>query len=126
MSGHMKTRHTKILVDGLVFLLPNDKKESFITLIEAIGAKLQSIRNEPNINADEVLSGIYNKLPKGALHLQAARSKEGLSQKDLMNATGIAVYNISKMENGHRTIGKNVASKLAKVLKIDPELLLQK
>ena len=38
---------------------------------------------------------------------------------------GISQENLSKMENGKRPIGKNVAKKLGKTLCINPKLLIQ-
>lgn len=122
MSDHMKKRHTEISIDGKIYLLPDDKKESVFIMLEALGIKL---KHPTDILAKDLLAPLYKKLPKGAIHLRTARTKEGLSQKDLMNKTGIPVYNISKMENGSRPIGSKLAAKIAKALKINIKLLLQ-
>ena len=55
--------------------------------------------------------------------LRGARYREGMSQKELARRSGISQENISRMENGHRPVGAQVAKKLAKVLHIDPDLL---
>lgn len=60
---------------------------------------------------------------KAGLALRGARYRERLSQKDLAQLTSISQENISKMENGQRSIGPQVAKKLAKALRIDLELL---
>ena len=59
------------------------------------------------------------------LTLRGARYREGLSQKELAKRSGVSQENISRMENGKRPIGVNVAKKLAKVLNTSPELLIQ-
>lgn len=48
--------------------------------------------------------------------LAVRRRNAGLTQKKLSEKTGIAVPNISQMENGKRAIGASTAKKLAKVL----------
>lgn len=62
---------------------------------------------------------------KVGLVLRGARYREGLSQKDLAKLTGISQENISKMENGHRSIGTAVARKIANALNINEKLLSQ-
>jgi DNA-binding XRE family transcriptional regulator len=54
----------------------------------------------------------------GGVALRGARSKEGLTQKQLAALVGIAQHHISEMENGKRPIGKETAKKLAEALGI--------
>ena len=56
--------------------------------------------------------------------IRGARGKEGLTQKQLAELTGIAQHHISEMENGKRPIGKEMAKKLAKVLDMDYRVFL--
>ena len=70
----------------------------------------------------EVLSFSDEELP-GVL-LSGARYREGLTQMQLAEQTGIPRRHISDMENGKRPIGKQNARKLAEVLNIDPRRLL--
>ncbi len=56
--------------------------------------------------------------------LRGARGKEGLTQKQLAEKTGIAQHHISEMENGKRPIGKETARKLATVLRVDYRVFL--
>ena len=55
--------------------------------------------------------------------LEVARLKAGLSQKQLAGTMGIRQTMISEYENGRRPITKNMAGRMAKVLKIKPERL---
>lgn len=57
-------------------------------------------------------------------NLAAARFKEGLTQMQLSEKTGIPRRHISEMENGRRGIGKQNARKLGAALNIDPRLLV--
>jgi len=64
---------------------------------------------------DEQLPGIA---------LAGARGKEGLTQRQLYELTGIPQRHISEMENGKRPIGKETAKKLGKALKISYKVFL--
>lgn len=50
--------------------------------------------------------------------LRAYRTREGLTQKQLAQATGIPQRHISEIENGKRGIGKERAQKFSKALHI--------
>ena len=56
--------------------------------------------------------------------LRAYRHREGLTQKQLAELTGIPQHHISEMENGKRCIGKERARKLAAALHCDYRRLL--
>lgn len=62
--------------------------------------------------ADEELPGVF---------LAGARYREGLTQAQLAEATGIPRRHISEMEHGKRPIGKQTAKKLAEALKVVPK-----
>ena len=56
--------------------------------------------------------------------LAGARYREGLTQIQLSEMTGIPQRHISEMENGKRPIGKEMAKRLGKVLNISYKILL--
>ncbi|GKT09522.1 helix-turn-helix transcriptional regulator [Desulforhabdus sp. TSK] len=56
--------------------------------------------------------------------LVGARGKEGLTQKQLSELTGIPQRHISEMENGKRPIGKEMARKLGKALRVGYKVFL--
>lgn len=58
------------------------------------------------------------------LMLRGARKKDGLNQIELAKRLGIAQYNLSKMENGERPIGKKMAKKLAEIFNTDYRIFL--
>jgi DNA-binding XRE family transcriptional regulator len=60
----------------------------------------------------------------GGIAIRGGRGKEGLTQKQLTELTGIAQHHISEMENGKRPIGKETAKKLAAALKLDYRVFL--
>jgi ribosome-binding protein aMBF1 (putative translation factor) len=60
----------------------------------------------------------------GGVAIRGGRGKEGLTQKQLAELTGIAQHHLSEMENGKRPIGKETARKLAVALNIDYRVFL--
>lgn len=52
------------------------------------------------------------------LYLQGLRIRDGYTQEQLGELIGVSQNNISAMENGHRSIGKDIAQRLAKVFKV--------
>ena len=56
--------------------------------------------------------------------LRGSRYKEELTQKQLADMTGIPQRHISEMENGKRTIGKEMAKRLGKALNIGYKVFL--
>jgi transcriptional regulator with XRE-family HTH domain len=73
---------------------------------------------------EELAKDRIAKYKKSGLALRGARYREGISQKELAHLSGVSQENISRMENGKRAIGTQVAKKLAKVLRIDFALLI--
>jgi ribosome-binding protein aMBF1 (putative translation factor) len=68
-------------------------------------------------------SGI-EELSEIGLALRGSRYKEEMTQKELAEKIGVKQAHISEMENGKRTIGKNIAHRLAEVFKVDYRLFL--
>ncbi len=56
--------------------------------------------------------------------LRGSRYKEGLTQRQLSDITGIPQRHISEMENGKRSIGKEMAKRLGKALNIGYRVFL--
>ena len=55
-----------------------------------------------------------------------ARKREALTQKELAHLVGVSQTHISEMEHGKRPIGKDMARRLAKVLKVNYRVFLYK
>lgn len=82
---------------------------------QMIGVKVKGV-TEWNLEEKELydLEEISPELAwnSGGVAIRGARGKEGLTQKQLAELTGIAQHHISEMENGKRPIGKETARKL--------------
>ena len=64
----------------------------------------------------------YEDLP--GVCLRGSRYKEGISQRQLSEMTGVPRRHITEMENGKRSIGKEMAKRLGKALNIGYKVFL--
>ena len=101
MRGHTRTHHTKDVI-------PSSYLED----------------EDAPIDAGDYFKSVYGDFPKAAVYLSGLRHREGLTQIELAKLLGVAQYNISKMENGKRPIGKEMAKRLSKLFKTDYRLFL--
>jgi len=60
----------------------------------------------------------------GSVALRGARKREGLTQKELARLLGVSQTHISEMEHGKRPMGKDMAKRLARALKVDYRVFL--
>ena len=127
MSVRMKAHPTKDCVYKVVIEMPNKKTVSSSISAEdfpKLRAFLEKHSEFESVAWDELARDRLAKYKASGLALRGARYRERLSQKELAKRSGISQENISRMENGHRPVGDKVAKKLAKVLHIDPALLI--
>ncbi len=62
---------------------------------------------------------------KAGLVLRGMRYRESMSQNELAKRSGVHQNEISKIENGKRTVGEKVAKRLAETLHFNYQLLLE-
>jgi DNA-binding XRE family transcriptional regulator len=94
--------------------LPDDKISQIQEAVAAIlGAEGDSLP----------LEEVFPDLHQGSA-IRGLRLREGLTQEQLARLLGIKRPNLSEMENGKRPIGKNMAKRLAQVLKTDYKVFL--
>jgi DNA-binding XRE family transcriptional regulator len=124
----MKAHHTDSRIK-VVIVTPVSKKVSYINS-ENVG-KLEAFLKKYSEEDDtpvawEVLAKErLEKYKKAGLVLRGMRYRESMSQKELAQKSGVSQNEISKIENGKRTIGIKVATKLAEALNIDYRLLIE-
>jgi DNA-binding XRE family transcriptional regulator len=70
-------------------------------------------------------ASVAKRLVAGESPLKAIREWRGLTQSELGKKSGVAVQYISQMERGARNMGRKVAGKLAKTLRVSAEALLE-
>ncbi len=76
------------------------------------------------ITSDEFFDKYFTGKSRWAVALCGYRTREGLTQRELAELTGIPQRHISEMENGKRPIGKETARKLATALNVDYRVFL--
>ncbi len=79
---------------------------------------------EAPITLEDFFSKHFPGQTEAAVSLRGLRTRENMSQVKLAELTGIPQRHISEMENGKRSIGKERAKKLAKVLNADYRMFL--
>lgn len=85
-------------------------------------AKSIEEEGERNFTVDEVFPDLVGQ--EKTIILRAYRNREGLTQRQLAELTGIPQRHLSEMENGKRPIGKENAKKIGQALKVDYRFLL--
>jgi DNA-binding XRE family transcriptional regulator len=96
------------------YRLPDDKISKIQEALAAIlGAEDESLP----------LEEVFPDLHQGSA-IRGLRLREGLTQEQLARLLGVKRTNLSEMENGKRPIGKNMAKRLAQVLKTDYKIFL--
>lgn len=133
MSEPTKTHHTKALdmVEILFstrqrYSIPINRINDLIHLLESIKyvKKLTPNTNTDWVSIEELIAEDVANYTKPGLALSGARHKAGLTQIELANKLGIRQENLSKMENGKRTISISMAKQLSKILKVDYRIFL--
>ena len=116
MLEHTNALHTETV--RLAFEVPPALVDKVLETMHSYGLREE---NEA-VPWREALNVRDEDLP--ATCLRGGRTKEGLTQKQLSEITGIPRCHISAMENGKRPIGKKMARVLATALKLDARLFL--
>ena len=93
-----------------------------IVMLRDFAKEIGLLETTDTVTVEEAFLG-YAENPLG-MALRGARYREGLTQRQLAELTGINRRHISEMEHGKRPIGKETAKKLAAVLHCDYRVLL--
>jgi DNA-binding XRE family transcriptional regulator len=115
MSEAMKKRTTGGYVE-VRFRIPVTKVMEAKQALASYGA----IAEEPESVPWEEVYPDFN----GSVALRGARKREALTQKELARLVGVNQTHISEMEHGKRPIGKDMAKRLAKVLRVNYRVFL--
>lgn len=116
MQAHTKKRLTKTI--ELKFIGPIVNMAQAIEALKPLGF----VDTSDSIPWREVLKYKDEELP--SVCLRGGRYREGLTQIQLAELTGIPQRHISEMENGKRPIGKEMAKRLGKALNISYKVFL--
>ena len=133
MSDRMKTHHTNSQSDTckIIIITPNKEKISYISTknigkLEAFLEKhADTEESDQPIAWEELAKDRIAKYKKSGLVLRGMRYRENMSQKNLAKLSGVSQNEISKIENGKRTVGEKVAKRIAEALNFDYRLLIE-
>jgi DNA-binding XRE family transcriptional regulator len=81
-------------------------------------------KTEDYTSIDDLFSGLTQKSGEPSVLLKGLRYREGLSQIEFAKKINITQANLSAIENGRRTIGKELAKRIADIFILDYRLLL--
>ncbi|HEM6962617.1 TPA: helix-turn-helix transcriptional regulator [Legionella pneumophila] len=131
MLGHTKTHHTekdaikaKIKADLTAFKKCYVKKIeeddlSFIRELQEEFENLLYLSDPETVSADEAFKDLINQYGKAGALLKGIRIREELNQTDFAKLIGVTQANLSSMESGARSIGKNKAKIIAEMFDVD-------
>ncbi len=131
MSAHMKAPHTSNVVKVTIEISVRNKRVVYIPAdnFEKVETFLQKhSTSEESIETDDwktLAKDRIEKYKKAGIVLRGARYREHISQKELAKRSKTSQADISKIENGKRTVGEKLAKRLARVLNIDYKMLLE-
>ncbi len=90
-----------------------------------IAAKKRSTKaKERSIPWREVFKEEIEDYSEAGLMLRGSRGKADVTQKELAAAIGVSQHHISEMENGKRTIGREMAKRLGAFFKTSYKIFL--
>jgi DNA-binding XRE family transcriptional regulator len=115
MSAPMKVPRTSqvaISISNKRFMVPAPRAAAILELV-------REYQIEENVPADDVLREVHEKYGKTGSVIRGFRGREDMTQIELARKLGVTQGDLSKMENGKRTVGKQMAHRLAKVFSTD-------
>jgi DNA-binding XRE family transcriptional regulator len=101
------------------FMVPAPRAAAILELVREY-----RVEDDEIVPADEVLKDVYKKYGKSGSVIRGYRAREGMTQIGLAKKLGVTQGDLSKMENGKRTVGKEMAHRLAKVFDTDYRVFL--
>lgn len=117
MSALTKKHHTddvaKISWHGGYYAVPVEVMERY---------KVTS--DDQYTSVDDLFSDLTQKSGELGVLLKGLRYREGLSQIEFAKKLNISQTNLSAMENGKRSIGKELAKRIAEFFKLDYRIFL--
>ena len=115
MSAPMKVPRTSqvtISISNKRFMVPAPRAAAILELV-------REYQVEENVPADDVLREVHEKYGKTGSVIRGFRAREEMAQIELARKLGVTQGDLSKMENGKRPVGKEMARRLAKVFSTD-------
>ncbi len=115
MKKHPTEKIAKVSWHGGLYALPIEIMERYKVTIED---------SDDYISIDELFGDLTLGSGEPATLLKGLRYREALSQLEFAKKLNISQTNLSAMENGRRTIGKELAKRIADVFGLDYRIFL--
>ena len=127
MSAPMRMRPTRVIVSPSVknwrrMEVPESVYKRIIAFFHDEGIEVKEA--EEMLSPNEAFKDLLEKYGRAGTHLRGLRFREELTQVELAKKLGITQADLSKIESGKRPIGKNLATRIGKLFKIDYRLFL--
>jgi DNA-binding XRE family transcriptional regulator len=107
------------------YFIPNSEQDKLNSFLKKLTIDKSEIDLWDEAKPWETLAkDRLQKYGKAGLVLRGARYRENMSQVQLAKKSGVNQTEISKIENGKRSVGEKVAKRLAKALNIHYQLLM--
>lgn len=103
------------------FAIPASQKREVVKFITSC---IKQAALEKSVPAEKILPELADDSLRPAAMLRGARYKAQLTQAELAAKLAIRQHHLSEMENAKRPIGRDMARRLAVVLKCDYRLFL--
>lgn len=121
MSVAGKTRLTKIEISEgkkrKLYLVPKEIAQAMSLLLESKEGSSQG--SQESIDAFDLYPHLKDPVKRAATVFQGIRLRHGLTQKEMGKKIGLHQTDVSKIEKGERPIGKRLAMRIGKALRID-------
>jgi DNA-binding XRE family transcriptional regulator len=113
MSAHMRKRHTRQAKNvicmhhaGAIYKFPKKVAERYRV-------------DDESVSVEDVFKDINDAYSKPGALLRGIRVREGLTQVKLAKLLKVTQSDISQMENGTRSIGRNIAMRIEKLFDVN-------
>ncbi|OAI49256.1 hypothetical protein AYO45_03090 [Gammaproteobacteria bacterium SCGC AG-212-F23] len=87
--------------------------------------KLKRKKSRNSFPAKILFEKLDKKFTKAGALLKGLRARENLSQLEFAKKINVTQANLSKMENGHRSIGKIIAKRIEKIFNVNYRYFLE-
>lgn len=137
MSARMRVHPIKALghidvevgtPDGkkISYCIPSSAKQKLSAFLKKLEISKEELDSwDKTVSWEKLAKDRIEKYKKAGLVLRGARYRENMSQLELAKKSQVHQNEISKIENGKRSVGKKVAQRLAKALNFDYKLLIE-